>query len=162
MNDEQKYIIVGSPLGRAELAKELKVLFGGDPLVVAPTMRKIVRPRRKSSSRKPIFRYIPLFYEYAAVEVNSIGPRWEEIFRANCIWYVLLDGDKPKFVEPDKLLGMLSSDREFSWEGKKVIFNSGPFKGYSGEYRSGKVWVNVLGNVTPVKVDSLNLSLHKN
>jgi hypothetical protein len=90
-----------------------------------------------------------------------MGVRWESVFEAEFIWYVLMDGDSPKFIKPEHLLGMLSSDKEFSWEGKKVIFNSGPFKGVVGEYRSGKVWFDVLGKSTPVKANPFSLSLMK-
>lgn len=155
----EKYIVIGSPLRRGKLQDEIEKLLGCKPEIVAPTERKMLRPRRKSSKRKPLFVESPLFFEYAALEVNSLGGNLERLFDADFIWYVLMDGDKPKQITPWQLLGMRANDKEFSWEGKSVLFTSGPFKGLVGLYEAGKVWLDFMGKKTPVNVNAFSIEV---
>lgn len=136
--------------------RELEVLAGPQGEVICPVLRRELRPRRKRN-RQPVVRELPLFMGYVAVRLSP-GLIWPVLLQSRGVVGVLRVGEAPLLAKRESLRGMLQrSGITDSWEGAKVEFLEGPFRGRSGTFRDGRVEIEVFGRRVRAAVSTYSL-----
>ena len=148
------FFIVGLGRERTQVFQCLEDTWPGIE-IIAPTEKRMVRPRRKSR-KEPYWIERPLFMEYAAI---SVFPDWERIYTVKGIHSVLGHGERPAFLRRYELQGMITKAKQRSWEGELVEVITGPMKGTIGIYERGSVKINLFGRQVKAKVRPFDISL---
>lgn len=149
-----KFLVLGLGGDRKAAFRELEELWPGLE-IIAPTEKRMVRPRRKTS-KEPIWIERPLFMEYAAV---SLMDEWKKLFTLRWVSFVLGADEKPAILSRNELQGMIVKAQQRSWEGELVEVISGPLKGSFGIYERGHIRVNMFGGEVRAKVRPYDISL---
>lgn len=151
---DDKFIIIGAGGDRAKALRDLDELWPGIE-VVAPTEKRMLRPRRKSGKQnEPVWVERPLFLEYVAVRAM---PDWHRMFQFDWLLFVLDENEAPKVLTRRGLQGMLTEAKKRSWEGAWVEIISGPMKGQKGIYEKGRIRLSLLGREVAAKVSPFDL-----
>ncbi len=152
--DQDRFLIVGLGRERTKIFQCLEDIWPGIE-IIAPTEKRMVRPRRKSR-KEPYWIERPLFMEYAAV---SVFPDWERIYNVKGIHSILGQGERPSFLHRQDLHGMITKAKMRSWEGELVEIITGPMKGTTGIYERGSVRINMFSRQVKAKVRPFDISL---
>jgi len=152
--DTDRFLIIGVGKDRKQAFRDLKRAWP-DIEIIAPTEKRMVRPRRKSS-KQPFWIERPLFMEYAAITYKN---DWERLFSMPWISFVLGSDEKPSVLQRHELRGMITKAKQRSWEGELVEIITGPLKGTVGIYERGHVRVNMFGGEVRARVRPYDILL---
>jgi transcription antitermination factor NusG len=158
-SDQDQFFIITTDTRREpreRLFQQIKDTFG-DIEIFAPVEKRMIRPRRKTSKREPIYIQRPLFLQYVAV--RCLGA-WARLKRLHGVWDILSSSDGvPHSVSRRRLNGMLEQQKERSWDGQLIEVLSGPLAGRQGTYVSGKIELSLLGRNVWASVDPYHIKL---
>lgn len=149
-----RFLIIGIGKDRAQAFRDLRSAWPNIE-IIAPTEKRMVRPRRKSS-KEPFWIERPLFMEYAAITFQD---DWEKLFSMKWISFVLGPDERPTVLRRHELKGMITKAQQRSWEGELVEIITGPLRGTVGIYERGHVKVNMFGGEVRAKVRPYDISL---
>lgn len=152
--DADRFLIIGLGKDRRQAFRDLRSTWPNIE-IIAPTEKRMVRPRRKSS-KQPFWIERPLFMEYAAITFQE---DWERLFSMPWINFVLGSDERPYVLHRHELRGMITRAKQRSWEGELVEIITGPLKGTIGIYERGHVRVNMFGGEVRAKVRPYDISL---
>lgn len=151
---EDKFLIIGLGKDRRQAFHDLESIWPSIE-IIAPTEKRMVRPRRKSN-KEPFWIERPLFMEYAAITLRD---DWERLFAVKWISFVLGSDERPSVLRRHELGGMITKAKQRSWEGELVEVITGPLKGTIGTYERGHIRVSMFGGEVRAKVSPYDISL---
>ena len=148
------FLVIGVFGDRNQAFHDLEATWPGIE-IIAPTEKKMVRPRRKTN-KEPFWIERPLFMEYVAI---TFKPDWKRLFAMEWVSFVLRNNEQPVVLGRPDLRGMITKAKQRSWEGELVEIITGPLKGTVGVYEKGHIKINMFGSEVRAKVRPYDISL---
>lgn len=149
-----RFLVIGVFGDRNQAFHGLEATWPGIE-IIAPTEKKMVRPRRKTS-KEPFWIERPLFMEYVAI---TFKPDWKVLFAMEWVSFVLRNDEQPAVLGRSELRGMITKAKQRSWEGELVEVITGPLKGAIGIYERGSIKVNMFGGEVRAKLHPYDMKL---